>query len=192
MVVRIGQDRQIPSAQGIYAGESSQFVIGFNPGDYVSQISDYSCSTEGVTLALVEGSVNVLRVSLAEGITPGTVATIKFKNQSIIKVTAAVLTNHVVSAFNQEVLPAIAPLSREKLSMDEAPLILKTALSLTIEELKAAITCDIPNFRIGDYDESPATSWRLTVRGDESAVKVWNTYKVYFNGEHFLTYVAED
>lgn len=89
MVVSIGQDRQIPSAQGIYAGESSQFVIGFNPGDYVSQISDYSCSTEGVTLALVEGSVNVLRVSLAEGITPGTVATIKFKNQSIIKVTAA-------------------------------------------------------------------------------------------------------
>lgn len=106
VVVGIGHDRQIPSAQGIYAGESAQFVIVFSPEDYVSQISDFSCDTEGVLLALVPEQENVLSVTLVEDITPGTVATIKFKDQAIIKVAAAANLK-VVSVWDDDELPVV-------------------------------------------------------------------------------------
>lgn len=87
-VVGIGQDRQIPHVASIYVGESAVFPIIFYPADYVSAISDYSCTTPGVNLSLDPDLDNYLRVEFTEQVQPDTNIPIYFKNQLIMNVTS--------------------------------------------------------------------------------------------------------
>lgn len=87
-VVGIGQDRQIPHVASIYVGESAVFPIIFYPADYVSAISDYSCTTPGVNLSLEPDLDNYLRVEFTEQVQPDTNIPIYFKNQLIMNVTS--------------------------------------------------------------------------------------------------------
>lgn len=89
MVVAIGHDREVPSSVSIYAGEFSHFPIVFNLVDYVSTTSEYSCDNTAVTLSLDPEYNNILTVAVDSAAAVGSVATIKFRNQDIMRVTFA-------------------------------------------------------------------------------------------------------
>lgn len=104
-VVGIDSDRQIPADRSIYVGEYANFNLVMYPVDYECVESDFSCDTAGVTLSLLEGYTNVLKIDVADTVTPGTEVNVFFKSQKIMHVSVVETPVRVISVVDGKSVP---------------------------------------------------------------------------------------
>lgn len=90
MVIGIDTEGVVPSAETITAGDNAQFLILFNQSAYVADISDFSYDTvTDVTLSLVPGTPNLLRIDVPDVLTSDDTFTVYWRDQPIINVSVA-------------------------------------------------------------------------------------------------------
>lgn len=84
MVVSVGGSPQVPVTQAISAGNDVELLLEFTPASYIVADDDLTVDNESVTVSIVEGSTNLVELSVASGTPAGETFALKFRQQVIV------------------------------------------------------------------------------------------------------------